>query len=496
MIEKFYPLEEMIKSGNIAFFVGSGISFDPPLNLPSWNTIAEAAISSICYGVLKDELQELKVRAKIIRPEILLEFMYGIIKDKAINVLDVLKVEKSNLNHDFLAYLFLNYNVPIITTNYDEIIEFTTKHIYGQDIWDKDYYDKRGFSKWLNSDRKENGLFKLHGTIRYPDSIKAALSQVISGTSKEMYDLLSYFFQNYTIIFWGYSLTNDFDIVPHLLLNIKPKSIIWLKYGKEILIPEQRKTISEKLKFFKERLDEYFYKLIKGDLSFKERENIQEERYKYQSLINYIELFLRAENFRIEYLTTQFPKMLWKDLLKEGSNTRVNNFFEKWSSDINDWDRILIGAEIYFYLREIERPWQKLINLCERAIQLPQKRDRKIIENLARAYFLKGWGHRLIGKELLFRIECSQKFSNFLENLNNLREIFERNGFSLSESIKIEKENEKKLKVFDNETIYIIEKEDDVIKVSKDHYNPSLKSFNQYGYNNTFYQILFLEELL
>jgi hypothetical protein len=179
MLEWQGQLMKLIREREVSFFVGSGISFNPPSMLPSWTDICEESIKFLCSDALKSEQEELKNRSKNIRPEVLLDLMHGIIGDKAIQLLDVLKSESFNINHAFLASVILDSNISVITTNYDELIELAAKKMFGRVI-PHIYYEQNGFNYWLNLDEKPAGLFKLHGTISDKQSIRATLAQIAS----------------------------------------------------------------------------------------------------------------------------------------------------------------------------------------------------------------------------------------------------------------------------------------------------------------------------
>lgn len=410
-------LVKLIKEREAAFFVGSGISFDPPSMLPSWIDIAKGAIRSLCSDTLESEQEELLSRSKNIRPEVLLDIMYGVIGDKSIEILNVLNSEHFNINHAFLAFSILDSNISVITTNYDELIELAAARMFGRVI-SHIYYDENGFNRWLSLDRKPASLFKLHGTISDKQSIRAALRKVAAGPSKAMSELLKYFFENYEVIFWGYSLTNDFDIVPILLRNLQHKGIIWLRHGGN-LIPEQQEEIQKELEKEEKELEEDIDRLIKGGLSAKERETIQKKSYDRRKKVNYMRLFLQAKHFEVETFSSQFFIPIWKKLAEEKTSRQIGQFFSQWGSDIGEVERLLIGAEIFFYLREEREPWRKVIDLCDRVISIlsvpsdyPNSHEKLIktnyVENdgflkitypekLSHAYFLKGWAHRLMG---------------------------------------------------------------------------------------------------
>lgn len=391
---------EIIKERDIVLFVGSGISFDPPAMLPSWTEVTEEAIRSLCSERLKNEQKELISRGGNIRPEVLIDIMRGVIGDKAIGILDVLKSEDFNMNHVFLAYLILNHNVLVITTNYDELVETAAKRIFRGEILHV-YHDKKGFREWLNSKEKTAGLFKLHGTISREESIKAALSQVAAGSlSEPVRELLKNFSENYHITFWGYSLTDDFDIVP-VLFETQPKRVKWIIHRRDSKIPEHREEIREKLKEEEKGLEECLSKLLRGELSPKDRGEIQKKKNDHQKKANYMRLFLKAKDFGTESYSPKLPIPFWEDfqgLLSNERRKKAREFSNPWSAEINEWDRLLIGAEVFFYLREERGSWQKVINLCDRAINiLKMQGDDANPEKLIHAYFLKGWAHRLLG---------------------------------------------------------------------------------------------------
>jgi len=397
MIEWQQQLMNTIKEREVVFFVGSGISFDPPSMLPSWTDIAKGAIGSLCSDALKSEQEELISRSKNIRPEVLLDFMYGVIGDKAVEVLDVLNTENFNINHAFLASAILDSNISVITINYDELIELAATRMFRRAI-SHIYYDENGFNKWLNLDRKPTGLFKLHGTIGDKQSIRAALGQVAAGPSKAMSELLKHFIENYDVIFWGYSLTDDFDIVPILLRNIQPKGVILLRH-KGNSIPEARENIQEDLEKEEKDLEENIDRLIKGGLSARKRGEIQEKSYDQRKKVNYMRLFLRAKHFKMESLSPQFFIPIWRKLIEEKRSRQIEQFFSQWSNDVVEAERLLIGAEIFFYLREEREPWRKVIDLCRRVIDILKPQSDSDPEKLIHAYFLKGWAHRLLGSE-------------------------------------------------------------------------------------------------
>jgi tetratricopeptide (TPR) repeat protein len=425
-------LEELlIKREKVAFFVGTGISFDPPSMLPSWTYVAEGAIKSLYSKNLKDEQEELVTRSKKLRPEVLLGIMYEIIGDKAIKCLDILKSNKFNTNHVFLASAILDHNIPVITTNYDELIELAAERIFKRRIQEV-YYDEDGFNRWLNSDEKPASLIKLHGTISNKQSIQAVLSQVAAGPSETIIKLLKYLFENYSIIFWGYSLTDDFDIVP-ALRNVCPEEIVWLRHKeeKEFVNDKHTEKIEEDLEKTEEKLSECIDELMLGKLTAEKRKEIHDEIYSLRREVNYGRLLNQSKCSDVETYSPQFPISIWEKLQSGEREREIKEFFNRWSTRIDEVDKLLINAEILFYLQEERETFKKVIDLCDGCINILQAQKSIDIEKLLHAYFLKGWAHRLIGGEHL-----SIAIESFKRALDLLKEplpqkLRERKGYIL-----------------------------------------------------------------
>jgi len=397
------------KKENVAFFVGSGISFDYPSILPGWTLVSEGPIRFLYSEKLKKNQDEIVFHSKKLRPEVLIDIMYRVIGDKSIEWLKILKSKEYNINHLFLASIILKYNIPVITTNYDELIETASKDVFKKPP--RTYCNEVGFNKWKRLRDKPPCLIKLHGTIRNVESIKAFLQQVAGEPSKLMKNILKYYFENYTVIFWGYSLTDDFDIVP-ILKEVTPTHIIRLRYRRD-----NDKIIKTSLKENEKELGSKLDKLMFEEPPKKERENILKIISRLRSEVNFGRLATHAKTFSVYFHSSQVPIIIWNKLKKEEKKKKYDEFYLKWSKTIDDADKLLIGAEILFYVQDKKETFQKVVNLCSNCISILEKKSRYDIERLSNAHLLKGWAHRMIGSDE----DLNHAIKNFNKALNLLK---------------------------------------------------------------------------
>lgn len=240
-MKEISELNRLIKEGEIAFFVGAGISKDPPSNLLLGDELKNKTISAFCRDTPKNERKEILESTKNLRPEVILQIIHNEIGNGALDILDVLKSDNPNQNHFFLAKA-MNYGNTVITTNFDNLIECA----YIREGFEPSvYFDDEGFKKWFENkkDNKKGGIFKIHGTLEEihvtsegierknrKDTIIATLNQVGKGLSKAKAKVLEHFFKKKDMVFIGYSGLDDFDIYPKMLQTESKKKIFWLDH--------------------------------------------------------------------------------------------------------------------------------------------------------------------------------------------------------------------------------------------------------------------------
>ena len=153
--------------------------------------------------------------------------------------------------------------------------------------------------------------------------------------------------------------------------------------------------------------------------------------YNLRKEVNYGRLLDQSMCSDVETYSQQFPISIWNKLQRKEGNREKEEFFNHWSTRINEVDKHLIGAEILFYLQEERETFQKVIELCDRCIEILQAQESIDIEKLVHGYFLKGWAHRLIGGEhLSIAIESFKRALDLLKEPLP-RKLRERKGYIL-----------------------------------------------------------------
>jgi HD superfamily phosphohydrolase len=159
-------------------------------------------------------------------------------------------------NYKFLAWLHLldDTNIKyIVTTNFDEKLDAAYRLLQDRGICPKTTVvtaaDEKGFEKFKQDVRDLKVIYKLHGTLSQPFTIKSSVSDMEKGLSVNKYErLVDIFRSNRLVVFIGYSC-NDDDIFK-ALMSISEKDfevkIAWIKRG----IPKKDSNIQKVLDAF------------------------------------------------------------------------------------------------------------------------------------------------------------------------------------------------------------------------------------------------------
>ncbi len=194
-------------------------------------------------------------------------------------------------NYKFLAWSHLldDSNIKhIVTTNFDEKIESAYRLLQERGIAPRTTVvtaiDEMGFEKLRQNVKHLKVIYKLHGTLSQPFTIRSSASEIENGLSDNKYKFLEDIFRsNGLVVFIGYSC-NDEDVFKALMSISKNKfnvKIAWIKRKK----PEENSNIKKVLDAFKasERVwlvesDEFFNKLLfeteNRDKSYVDRDKI------------------------------------------------------------------------------------------------------------------------------------------------------------------------------------------------------------------------------
>jgi tetratricopeptide (TPR) repeat protein len=213
------------------FFVGAGISKDPPSCLPLGDELKNEIILAISDGRPKNEVEEILESTKKQRPEVILQIIQDDGLNQRLELLDILKTKKPNQNHYCLARA-IKYRNIVITTNFDTLIEYACINEGTQPYV---YASEEEFLEWSGT---ETGVFKIHGTLEdihgknRTDTIKVTLRQVGRKLSKAKTNVFETLLKNKDIVFIGYSGLDDFDIYPILLKTQSEKKIFWIEHAR------------------------------------------------------------------------------------------------------------------------------------------------------------------------------------------------------------------------------------------------------------------------
>ncbi|MFX1258478.1 MAG: tetratricopeptide repeat protein [Promethearchaeota archaeon] len=228
----------------LTFLVGAGCSVDPPSCLPAGREMIEAIINYTCAESERQKLLGLK--------ELRFEQLVEILRDQLDPELKIIdyygQCDTPNSQHFFLANMLKKGNF-VITTNFDFLIEYALL----QSNIPKDkiipVITKEDFEKFNNPvklfKKGKKAVYKIHGSIKNiiteqetRDSLIATIQAFGSGKEGEnvfqvepfkrpLFDNIS---DGRSLVVMGYSGSDDFDIVPTLMVLKNLKNIIWINF--------------------------------------------------------------------------------------------------------------------------------------------------------------------------------------------------------------------------------------------------------------------------
>ncbi|MGN6212706.1 SIR2 family protein, partial [Parafilimonas sp.] len=204
-------LSQVLFSGSCILFCGAGISFNS--GIPVVKNFLEYLLKLL--GTEKKYIDEyLNLGYPF---EATMEILSQFIDIKPI--LKIFAIVNPNLNHFLIANLIATGKIKIvITTNFDENIEEALDQLGC--LKNMDYMISHNLNvvpKNLSSINKPI-IIKLHGTISDPWSIVTEIQQVASASltdeMKELFKRLYALDDWNSILYWGYSFSDHFDITP------------------------------------------------------------------------------------------------------------------------------------------------------------------------------------------------------------------------------------------------------------------------------------------
>lgn len=254
-------LIEIIQSPdqNLTIFAGAGISAAPPTHAPLANEIKLYVFNALLFQTKSSkyftdiftfgygELPQLIIAMPL---EVMLQRILHILGEDCLKVFNVVGGRKPNCNHYFLIRCLLNgFLKSIITTNQDCYLEnaYIALKRKGKDAGQIQFCVSAGKNFRIMPDKKQ--VFKLHGSIDKPQTIRATLHQVGLGLEPSKKQVLQSILNNNYVYFIGYSGA-DIDIRDVILEARNIKGLFW-----NVRTNDELFHIKELYKQFFENLD-------------------------------------------------------------------------------------------------------------------------------------------------------------------------------------------------------------------------------------------------
>ncbi|MFX1499127.1 MAG: tetratricopeptide repeat protein [Promethearchaeota archaeon] len=325
----------------LTFLVGAGCSIDPPSCLPAGREMIKAIINYTCAESERQKILELKE----LRFEQLVEFVRNRL-DPELKIIDYYgQCDAPNLQHFFLADM-IKKGQFVMTTNFDFLIEYAllqSKVLKDEII---PVITKIDFEEFKNPmklfEKGKKTLYKIHGStkniiteLETRDSLVATIQAFGSGKEGEnifqvepfkrpLFDNIS---NNRTLIIIGYSGSDDFDIVPTLMVLKNLKNIVWINYISDDESTEKIYEINESIGQDSRKLDKVT-----------------------QILVDIYRMHNADHVYRVDANTTTLIKELFDSKQNGGSNGAPINPITWFKNNItppDEFDEFSIPHEIY-----------------------------------------------------------------------------------------------------------------------------------------------------
>ncbi|HNV37229.1 MAG TPA: tetratricopeptide repeat protein, partial [Rectinema sp.] len=352
----------------LAFFVGSGISVDS--GLPNFFNFSRNFICRICPpSIKKSDVDEICQR---LRPEVLLQTVQQVHKDRTLDFYSSLESNAPNANHFFIA-LALMAGHCIFTTNVDTLIEQACKKIgfpCNPIVHEDEYeYFLKDQSKGDREIDFKSQLFKLHGSIecdkvglRKYESIRFVLDRVGLGLTENQEKILSACLQDYDFVFLGYSGNDHFSVLPILRKVDSDQKIYWFKFKPNHIKLE----FYEGIEYFRNRKKDLLDRASEGttyevkweDISIldvlSEREN---------SILAIGDSSHIVKKSLEQVLHSDYPKLSEKEFVEPA-----------WVKTVTDFERHILAAMLLIRMRDISNRTEDQLNAAENCAKNEKER--------------------------------------------------------------------------------------------------------------------------
>jgi tetratricopeptide (TPR) repeat protein len=228
----------------LTFLVGAGCSVDPPSSLAAGRKMIEDIVEYTCA---ESEIQKI-LDLEELRFEQLVEIVRNWL-DKELKIIDYYgQCDKPNLQHFYLAEMIKKGNF-VMTTNFDFLIEYALQQSGVPNEMILPVITKNDYQNYSNPNdllrKGKKSLYKIHGSTKNIISLENTRDSLVAtiqafGSNKEGENIFQVepfkrsLFENISsgcsLVLMGYSGSDDFDIVPTLMVLKNLKNIVWINF--------------------------------------------------------------------------------------------------------------------------------------------------------------------------------------------------------------------------------------------------------------------------
>lgn len=236
-LRKVEDLASRIRAGQkVVFLVGSAASLAPPACMPS--------AGDLKFGVLKPLADKLppELRSMILADErtlveawrqlpseVLFQQMTGQLGERALQPLQVFMTEpgeeRFNFNHVVLAAVASRFSLPILTTNWDLLVEHAGLNL-GL-VVDPIIFGENQLERMARG-QGEVRIVKLHGSADMPPSLVTTVDQAGEEFSDEHHEVIEEHVEGAIVCLVGYS-ANDYNV--YHAIQASPMVELWVLLG-------------------------------------------------------------------------------------------------------------------------------------------------------------------------------------------------------------------------------------------------------------------------
>jgi len=239
-------IDKRLRASNVTFLVGAGISADRSSHVPPWRDLVETILTGIAGTEAEEEVTYVMQHNKLLFNEVIFKLfseVFGI--DLTVDLLSrCFSTKNWSIIHYHLAYLSATYDAPIITPNFDELIEEAHK---------------------VSSPEKPLAIIKVHGTVSDLKNARFTVENIFEPLKEEIADRVKSAIHGRLLVVMGYRGADNFDLMP--LLADKASSvdkIIWFvrdANNVEVKKSEHLRQRKKQPEFIEGNIDDYLSRI-------------------------------------------------------------------------------------------------------------------------------------------------------------------------------------------------------------------------------------------